>query len=113
MYPSLILSLVSLFPPLLLSTRVLFYSSYIFQLLSSILHLGNITFTKKEEKDEAVVESSESVEIVCEFLQFKKSELEDALVKRKITVGPQTYLIPLQPTEVYTQFTSFSPLIND
>lgn len=56
----------------------------IFELLSAVLHLGNVVFTERDDKACQEDGSSFHFEVACKFLGVNPEELEEALLFRKM-----------------------------
>ncbi|OQR89740.1 myosin, partial [Thraustotheca clavata] len=66
----------------------------IFEIISAILHLGEVAF-KKETVDKCTVATMDKVDAVAKLLNTASSVLKATLCQRKMTAGGETYTIPL------------------
>ena len=76
------------------------YQSQIFQLLSAILHLGNVQFEMGKNKEEAAkVKNYEALENVAELLGLRPTHLENALVYKTKLIKKELCTMFLDPDE--------------
>ena len=86
-----------------------------FQAISAILHLGNVTFTKDEAKDCSSVagKAVETVKTVASLLGVPEDKLTSALLNRRITVRNESTLVPLKVDQANDNRDSISKSIYD
>ncbi|KAM7397085.1 hypothetical protein PAMP_020082 [Pampus punctatissimus] len=84
-------------------TALIMIKSWIFSLLSAILHLGNIRYKKKTYRDDSIdICNPEVLPIVSELLEVKEEMLLEALTTRKtVTVG-ERLIVPYKLAEAGT-----------
>jgi chitin synthase len=80
------------------------YQDQIFQLLASILHLGNLEFDKAEARDEAaVVRNVEELDLVADLLGLRPRNLENALVYKTKLIKKEVCSMFLDEEEAAVQ----------
>ncbi|XP_077988957.1 unconventional myosin-IXb-like isoform X2 [Glandiceps talaboti] len=72
----------------------------IFLVLSALLHLGNVEFRRKSEKDEGVtVKNVGLVKVISDLLKVKQETLLAALTTRKSVARGDTFVVQYKPNE--------------
>lgn len=85
----------------------------LFQIISGILHLGNIEFYHDDAKDCSQIkeESFESISIVSQMLEIPEEELKRALTFRQIVVRKEVTNVPLKGYQAFDNRDSISKTI--
>lgn len=82
----------------------------VFTLLSAVLMLGNISFTKNRD-DSSNIKDREPLEKAAELIKCDPNELEKVLLSRKVTAKNDTYIVNMNPDQAANARDSLSMLL--
>lgn len=84
----------------------------LWQYLSGILHLGNITFkTEGDDRDEAVLDNGKPLAYAAKLLGIKQDDVKKALLRRQATMGKNVVTIRLKVPEAEAARDAFAMLL--
>ncbi|XP_054858492.1 unconventional myosin-Va [Eublepharis macularius] len=71
------------------------YQMGIFQILASILHLGNVTFTSRDADSCTIPPKHEPLSIFCDLMGVEYEQMAHWLCHRKLATATETYIKPI------------------
>lgn len=73
----------------------------IFSILSAVLHIGNIKFSRRPGQEEAMIRDSEdhTIDFVCDLLMVTRRNLVDVLTTKKTKTRNEQFIVPYKYEE--------------
>jgi myosin V len=74
---------------------------YIFSLVSSIMHLGNVEFSQINNDSCTIKSNDESLSVMCKLLRINEEQMKTWLCNKRIKTVNETVNIQLSPSQAY------------